>query len=170
MSLLLDSAASRSDCRDTLGRLLDEELVALSGLERLLIAERDVLAKNESPEALEGVCSQRQVRMSELLRIQDERRGLLRATGHTVDTAGIESLLRVCDPQRTLPERWARCADLAARCRGLNDFNGALVASRMRRVEGMLEILTGRKRETPVYGRQGQQAWVAAGRLLAAEA
>jgi flagellar biosynthesis/type III secretory pathway chaperone len=108
--------------------------------------------------------------MSELLRIQDERRGLLRATGHTVDTAGIESLLRICDPQRTLPARWARCADLAARCRGLNDFNGALVASRMRRVEGMLEILTGRKRETPIYGRQGQQAWVAAGRLLAAEA
>jgi hypothetical protein len=40
----------------------------------------------------------------------------------------------------------------------------------MRRVEGMLEILTGRKRETPIYGRQGQQAWVTAGRLLAAEA
>jgi hypothetical protein len=34
----------------------------------------------------------------------------------------------------------------------------------------MLEILTGRKRETPIYGRQGQRAWVAAGRLLAAEA
>jgi len=29
---------------------------------------------------------------------------------------------------------------------------------RVGRVEGMLEILTGRKRETPIYGRQGQQA------------
>ena len=170
MSPLLDSAATRSGCRDTLGRLLDEEIDALFGLERLLIAERDVLAKNDSPEALEEVCSHRQLRMTQLLKIQDERRGLLRATGHTVDTAGIESLLRICDPQRTLPGRWARCADLADRCRGLNDFNGALVASRMRRVEGMLEILTGRKRETPIYGRQGQQAWVTAGRLLAAEA
>jgi flagella synthesis protein FlgN len=170
MSILLDLATARSDCRDTLGQLLDEELDALSGLERLLIAERDVLAKNDSPEALEEVCSHRQLRISQLLKIQDERRGLLRATGHTVDNAGIESLLKICDPQRKLLDRWAHCAERAARCRELNDFNGALVASRMRRVEGMLEILTGRKREAPIYGRQGQQAWVAAGRLLAAEA
>lgn len=166
----LDTPAAREACRQTLGRLLDEESAALAELERLLTAEREVLVKNEPAEVLEQVCARRQDSMSALLRIQDERRDLLRMIGQTADAQGLERLLRVCDPARTLPARWGECAERARRCRELNDFNGALVTSRMRRVEGMLEILTGRRRETPVYGRQGQQAWVAAGRLLATEA
>lgn len=170
MTPALESRAIREDCRQTLDRLLGEELRALTELERLLQAEREVLTQNDSPEALETVCARRQDSMSALLRVQDERRGMLRLFGLSADTAGLEKLLTVCDPDRTLPARWGECAERARRCRELNDFNGALVTSRMRRVEGLLEILTGRKPETPVYGRQGRQAWVAAGRLLATEA
>ena len=170
MTAALESPGAREACRQTLGRLLDEESAALSALERLLLAEREVLTSNEPAEALEAVCARRQDSMGALLRIQDERRGLLRMFGYTPDTEGLERLLRFVDPQRTLPARWGDCAERARHCRELNDFNGALVASRMRGVEGMLEILTGRRRETPVYGRQGQQAWVSAGRLLATEA
>jgi len=162
--------AAREECRRTLDRLLADEIAALAELETLLEAEREVLVCNESPEALEDVCARRQDCMGGLLRVQDERRGVLRMLGIEAEAAGLERLMRDCDPARSLPARWGECAERARRCREINDFNGALVASRMRRVEGMLEILTGRKRETPIYGRQGQQAWVAAGRLLAAEA
>ncbi len=167
---MFDSLTAREECRRTLERLLAEEIAALAELERQLDAERDVLVRNESPEALEDACARRQDCMGTLLRVQDERRGVLRMLGIDSDVAGLDRLMRECDPQRSLPARWGECAERARRCRDINDFNGALVASRMRRVEGMLEILTGRKRETPIYGRQGQQAWVAAGRLLAAEA
>jgi flagellar biosynthesis/type III secretory pathway chaperone len=170
MTGALDTSAAREACRQTLARLLDEESAALSDLETLLLAERDVLVKHEPADALETVCARRQDSMGALLRIQDERRSLLRLHGFTADAPGLERLLLACDPQRSLPARWGDCAERARHCRELNDFNGALVASRMRRVEGMLEILTGRRRETPVYGRQGQQAWVSAGRLLATEA
>ena len=170
MTAPLATAAAREEVRRTLERLLTEEIAALAELERLLETEREVLVRNDSPEALEDACTRRQDCMGGLLRIQDERRGVLRMLGFEADAAGLERLMRECDPQRSLPARWGECAERARRCRGINDFNGALVSSRMRRVAGLLEILTGRKAETPVYGRQGQQAWGAAGRLLATEA
>ena len=166
----LATPAARERCRATLERLLAEEWTALQSLETLLGTERDVLTRNESPEELEGVCARRQDAMGALLRIQDERGGVLRMLGCEADAAGLERVVRECDPQRTLPPRWERCAELARRCRELNDFNGALVATRMRRVEGLLEVLTGRKPQVPTYGRQGHQAWMSAGRLLATEA
>ena len=166
----LGTPAARERCRATLERLLVEECAALQALEALLGTERDVLTRNESPEELEAVCARRQEAMGGLLRIQDERRGVLRMLGCDPDAAGLERAVRDCDPGRTLPARWERCAELARRCRELNDFNGAIVATRMRRVEGLLEVLTGRKPQVPTYGRQGQQAWVGAGRLLATEA
>ncbi|MFM7626707.1 MAG: flagella synthesis protein FlgN [Gammaproteobacteria bacterium] len=167
----LATPAAREEIRRTLERLLADEIAALAELERLLDTEREVLVRNDSPEALEDACARRQDCMGGLLRIQDERRGLLRMLGFEADTAGLDRLMRICDPERSLPARWSECAERARRCREINDFNGALVSSRMRRVAGLLEILTGRKTDTPVYGRQGQQAWAgAAGRLLATEA
>lgn len=170
MTGTLATPAAREELRRTLDRLLGEELAALAELERLLVAEREILVRNDSPEALEDACTRRQDCMGALLRVQDERRTTLRMFGFEADTAGLERVMQICDPQRSLPARWGECAERARRCREINDFNGALVASRMRRVAGLLEILTGRRSETPVYGRQGQQAWVAAGRLLATEA
>ena len=67
---------------------------------------------------------------------------------------GLERLLAWCDPSRTLRRRWAECAERAARCRNLNDRNGALVTVRLKNVEGMLDVLTGRAKPK-VYGRQG---------------
>ena len=69
-----------------------------------------------------------------------------------------------------LPPRWAECAELAKRCRSLNDHNGALVASRMRRIQGVLEVITGKRSDPNVYGKQAQQAWITRGRMVAAEA
>jgi flagellar biosynthesis/type III secretory pathway chaperone len=166
----LATPAGREECRRTLDRLLTEELAALAELERRLEAEREVLVRNESPEALEDACARRQDCMGALLRVQEERRGIVRALGFEPDAPGIARLLRECDPQRSLPARWGECSERARRCREINDFNGALVAARIRRVTGLLEIITGRRAETPVYGRQGQQAWKSAGRLLATEA
>lgn len=105
MSGVFANAAAREDCRRGLDRLLTEELAALAELERLLEAEREVLVRNESPEALEDACARRQDCMGGLLRVQDERRSLVRALGFEADAAGLERLLRECDPQRSLPAR-----------------------------------------------------------------
>jgi flagellar biosynthesis/type III secretory pathway chaperone len=102
--------------------------------------------------------------------LQSERQNLLRLHGFSCDNVGLASLIKVCDPERALPARWAECADLARRCRDLNDHNGALVASRMRRIQGMLEVLTGKRSEKTTYGRQAHQGFGTRGRVLATEA
>ncbi len=156
--------------RDQFSRLLEEEARTLADLEALLGREHEILVRNEGAEVLEEACAARQLRMGELLRIQDERRGLLRMLGQSADNAGIDAVLRVCDAAGSLRSRWQQCAAAAGRCREINDRNGALVQARMKRVEGMLEVLTGQQRGPRVYGPQGQFASGPASRLLAAEA
>ncbi|MCU0759112.1 MAG: flagellar protein FlgN [Steroidobacteraceae bacterium] len=156
--------------REQFSALIDDECRVLADLEQLLAREHDILVRNESPEALEAACGARQQRIGELLRIQEERRVLLRMLGQSPDNAGLEAVLRACGAGEPLRARWQACADAARRCRERNDRNGALVAARMKRVEGMLEILTGQRPGPRVYGPQGQVAAGPSSRLLAAEA
>lgn len=161
---------STNDVRLVISRLLDEERRLLLELEKLLDNEKAILLRDESPEQLEAACRSRQDCMVALLRLQDERQNLLRMSGFSTDNVGLASLIRACDPERTLPSRWAECAELAKRCRALNDHNGALVTSRMRRIQGMLEVLTGKRGEKTTYGRQAQQGFGTSGRVLVTEA
>ena len=158
-----------SVCRDHLARLISEESASLTQLEALLGQEHDTLVAN-NVEALEQATQKRQVAISALLRIEDERRSLCQMHGQSADVVGLEKLLAWCDPRGTLKAHWADCAALAGRCRDLNERNGALVMARMKRVEGLLGVIT-RRETVATYGPQGG-AYQAprAGGVLAVEA
>lgn len=154
-----------------LSRFLTEERRLLNELERLLGAEREALQASSSPEQLEEACAIRQTCMNALLRLQEERNAWLVTSGFTGDAAGLLQLIRACDTHGDLPPRWAECASLAKRCRELNNQNGALVASRMRRVQGVLDILMGQAVETAsTYSRSLQDPARSTGRVLSLEA
>ncbi|HMN45266.1 MAG TPA: flagellar protein FlgN [Povalibacter sp.] len=141
-------------CRDTLERLLAEEAATLSRLEELLDQEHEFLTSNDV-EALEKAGEARQSCIAALIAIEDERRSLCRMMNVSADAAGLDKLLNWCDPSRQLKTRWAACAQRAAHCRSLNDRNGALVTARLKRVEGMLGVITGRASQPKVYGSKG---------------
>lgn len=154
-----------------LARWLTEERQLLGDLERLLRKEREALQTGSSPEQLEQACEIRQQCMSSLLRLQEERNSWLSQIGFSGDAAGMLQLIRACDTQGDLPPRWAECAALAKRCRELNQQNGALVASRMRRVQGVLDILMGHAADAnATYSRSLQNSARAPGRVLRLEA
>lgn len=155
---------------EALSRLIDEEHRTLVELERLLGHEHQILVRNEDPAALEDACDARQICMGTLLRVQEERRLLLRALGHAADNAGIAAFLAVSDPTESLRRRWIDCAEVAQRCRDLNERNGALVNARMRRVESMLDLLTGQRVASPLYDRGGSVAEAREPRLVATRA
>lgn len=144
------------DCRGVLSRLIDEEGATLADLVQLLEREHELLVANRSAEALEDACEARQICMGTLLRIQDERRGLLRLLNLGDSAAALDDLLTRCDPQGDLKTHWAATLATARRCRELNGRNGALVNARMRRVEGLLNVLTGERSTPNLYGPQGQ--------------
>jgi flagellar biosynthesis/type III secretory pathway chaperone len=141
-------------CRDTLGKLVGEELTALAQLEALLEREHALLLDNDIEE-FERAGELRQSCVTTLLRIDDERRNLCRLSNVPADMHGLQRLLSWCDPERTLQARWAECAERATRCRNSNERNGALVSARLKRVEGLLETLTGRANQPKIYARQG---------------
>lgn len=142
-------------CRDHLGRLLTEESSALTQLAVLLDREHESLASGDI-DAIEAAGTARQNCVGELLRIEDERRSLCRQLNYTVDAAGIDQLMSWCDPSRELRQRWAETLDLATQCRSRNQRNGTLVAAKLKRVEGLLSVVTGRQKPG-VYSAKGVQ-------------
>jgi flagellar biosynthesis/type III secretory pathway chaperone len=141
-------------CREHLEKLLVEEISNLARLEELLDQEHQYLEANDV-EALERAGDARQSCVMALVAIEDERRSLCRMMNVSPDAIGIDKLLDWCDPTRDIKTRWAACAERATRCRSLNDRNGALVAARLKRVEGMLDVITGRSNQPKVYGSKG---------------
>jgi flagellar biosynthesis/type III secretory pathway chaperone len=65
------------------------------------------------------------------VRIEDERRSLSRAAGHSEDPSGLHSLLAWCDPTGLLKPALQEYRDRTQRCRELNDRNGILVNGRL---------------------------------------
>jgi flagellar biosynthesis protein FlgN len=154
-------------CREHLQKLLAEEGSALAQLETLLDHEHELLLANDV-DGLDRAGESRQACVGTLLHVEDERRSLCRMMNVPADSQGLERLLRWCDASGTLQRRLADCAERAGRCRERNDRNGALVTARLKKVEGLLEVLTGRTNQPKVYGRQGMfQAPGASTRVLA---
>jgi flagellar biosynthesis protein FlgN len=143
-----------SVCKEHLSKLISEETKALSRLEELLDKEHEYLLANDI-EALDRAGDERQSCISDLVRVDDDRRTLCRMLNMPTDKTGLERMLTWCDPSATLQPRIADCAERAGRCRNLNDRNGALVTARLNRVEGLLDVVTGRANQPKVYGRQG---------------
>lgn len=144
-------------CREHLETLLAEEANALARLATLLDREYELLSANDV-EALDRAGEERQACIGELIRIEDERRSLCRMMSVPADASGLDRLLAWCDPSHGLKRRWAACAEQATQCRERNDRNGALVAARLRKVAGLLDVLTGRADQPKVYGRAGALA------------
>lgn len=141
-------------CREHLGTLLTEETAALRELEDVLEREHDVLgARNVA--AIERTALVRQQMMGNLARTEEERRSLCTLHGYTPDWVGLESLMRWCDPDGTLLSVLRECAELATRCRDLNNKNGTLVAAQLKHVEGLLSALTGGASQPVTYGPNG---------------
>jgi flagellar biosynthesis protein FlgN len=156
-------------CRDHLERLLNEENGLLAKLETLLDQEHDFIAEN-NVDSLEQAGHSRQTCMGELVRLEDERRSLCKMSGKSADLHGLEDLMKWCDPKGSLQSHWGECAQRAQRCRQLNDRNGMMVTARLKRVEGMLNIITGRTQTPNTYGRQGTYASQSTGRIVRREA
>src|SRR5580698_2598097 len=120
----------QAQCREKLGRLISDEATGLNELATLLDREHGFLEANDVT-SLEGATRERQRCVARIFRVDEERRALCRDMGRDVDLKGLEDLLRWCDPRGSLAGNWAQCSEAAARARGLNDRNGALVAARL---------------------------------------
>jgi len=117
-------------CREQLATLMAEQNAHLAALETLLTQEYELLQARDA-EGLEKAGTARQQCIGHILRIEDERRALCRATGRSDDTPGLHSLLAWCDPTGLLMPAMQEYLERTQRCRELNDRNGILVNGRL---------------------------------------
>lgn len=141
-------------CSEHLTTLLREESELLAQLEELLAQESRVLETSDI-QTLERTTRARQERMGALARIEEQRRSLCAMHGFSADRMGLDGLMAWCDSEGKLLLRLRECAERAMRCRDLNDRNGIIVGARLKRVEGMLDALTGRPTRSDTYGPRG---------------
>ena len=144
-------------CREHLTALVREESELLAQLEELLARESQVLESSDV-QALETTTRARQEKMGALARLEEQRRSLCSAHGYSADRAGLEALMAWCDREGKLLSRLRECAERAVRCRDLNDRNAIVVGTRLKRVAGMLDALTGRPTRSDTYGPKGYTA------------
>jgi flagellar biosynthesis protein FlgN len=158
-------------CRETLERLIGEEISLLADLEIQLDREHGFLTGNDI-DGLEAAGQQRQATVASLLRIEHERRSLCSMLGAPTDLAGVERLIRWCDPEASLLPSFHECLERANRCRSRNDRNGALVSARMQRVSRLLGALDTNPSDGKVYGPRNAAPASASqpGRMLATRA
>jgi len=117
-------------CREQLATLMAEQNAHLAALETLLTQEYELLQARDA-EGLEKAGTARQQCIGHILRIEDERRALCRATGRNEDTAGLHSLLAWCDATELLRPAMQEYRERTQRCREHNDRNGILVNGRL---------------------------------------
>ena len=154
-------------CREHLRELVHEELASLRELKKLLDAERAVLASNDL-KALQRSTTLRQERIGQLAHIEEQRRSLITLHGETADGAGLERLLKWCDPRGLLGAALGECRRLAGACRELNDRNALLVSALLKRVNERLQALSGRTQRGATYGPHGDLDHARQGRVLRA--
>lgn len=141
--------------REHLDNLLTSEAAILEQLNALLDTEYRAITSDDI-DGLEQAGTARDACITRLLQIDADRQQLCRAAGMSADKVGLKKLLDWCDPQGSLQTRWLKSVESIRQCRALNDRNGALVNSRMKRVEGMLEVLHGPQgRNERVYSARG---------------
>jgi flagellar biosynthesis protein FlgN len=119
-----------TQCREQLATLMAEQNAQLAALEGLLTQEYTLLQTRDA-EGLEQAGAARQQCLGHILRIEDERRALCRATGREDDTAGLHGLLAWCDPTGLLVPAMQEYRERTQRCREQNDRNGILVNGRL---------------------------------------
>src|SRR5688572_23189479 len=110
-------------CREQLATLMAEVNAQLAALEGLLTQEYALLQTRDA-EGLEQAGAARQQCLGHILRLEDERRALCRATGRGDESAGLQSLLAWCDPAGLLVPAMQEYRDRTQRCREQNDRNG----------------------------------------------
>jgi flagellar biosynthesis/type III secretory pathway chaperone len=152
-------------CREHLAEIIREELGLLAQLHGLLEEERQVIASTDL-KRLQRCTELRQQRFRALAASDEQRRALCSLHGQSADAAGVERLIKWCDPQGELAPLLRESRERVLRCRELNNRNGVLVAAHLKRVDQRLRALRGRASGAPIYGPRGDLSGNRSGRIL----
>jgi flagellar biosynthesis/type III secretory pathway chaperone len=146
-------SVQRSDVHEHLRRILAEEARLLGELELLLQQETEVV-RGDDIQAIQRIGGDRQRCVDALTRLEAERADACHMFSFGSGRGALERLFQWADASGALHGQWASNLELARRCKGINDQNGAIVAAKLRHVQQLLGKLRGTS-PPPVYSAKG---------------
>ena len=134
-------------CREHLQKLLAEELNALTQLETLLDREHELLVANDV-DGLDRAGEARQACVGELLRVEDERRSLCRMMNVPTDCRAWSDCCAGAIPRTRCSVAWATALSVRRAAASSTIATARWSPRDLKKVEGMLDVLTGRANQT----------------------
>lgn len=139
-----------------IGRVLDEEIQAATGLLAILKTEREIL-KQRDMEALSRSGDAKHKVLAELDALDKDRLSLAELAGIPADREGFGDFLESLHQGDGVRVRWQRLVGLLEECQDRNESNGRLVALQRAHVEKALAALRGVDKQPTLYGPDGSQ-------------
>jgi flagellar biosynthesis/type III secretory pathway chaperone len=141
-------------------------LPLLVRLHELIMDERQALTGRE-PAALEQVVQQKLAVVEEITPLLQERDALQRRLGAAEGIAGGDQLVKSAPQESQVREQWDALRAQAQLVEKDNALNGHLALQGEKAARMGISLLTGRKAEPALYGRNGENGVSLSGHTLA---
>lgn len=139
--------------------LLNNGLKATQSLFELLNTEADKLKQTVDPDAISTIAATKKDLVVQLEQFTKQLGQVLATEQLTIGDNGIKTyLIKAKDTGIDISETWNcwhRIANLAEKCRAVNEQNGASIALLSRHTQRSLQILRGKSPLTATYGPDG---------------
>jgi flagellar biosynthesis/type III secretory pathway chaperone len=148
---------STTDARNQIVALLnDTALVALS-LQETLLAERCALEQQDI-DAIDALLGDKSICINKLTCMDSRREELCEAWGFAPGPDRMQDLMRWCDVDELIEDRWGHLLAVAAQSNTINKTNGAIIRARQQQFEASLAVLRGTTPGAETYGSKGEES------------
>ena len=147
------TAEARSQIVDILDACLSEALALQESLE----VERRAL-ETQDTDALHAIVLSKNDHAEKLGGLDQERDMLCRQWEFASGPQQMDDLMKWCDEDGAIDNRWAELMDTATKGNALNMTNGAIIRLRQQHFETSLSVLRGVAPGSDTYGRNGEES------------
>jgi flagella synthesis protein FlgN len=138
-----------------LQQLLDEEVVLMRSLDKLLTEEQNVLTNNEA-EKLGAITPEKNSLLTQIIELEKNRNFLLASIGYSPDAKGMQDFFSTSPDNVAVEETWKNLLLISSDAQEKNRTNGLLINRQLSRNQGALNILQQNNQTGSMYGADGQ--------------
>jgi len=138
----------RSQVLDLLGTSVFHAL----GLKESLVDEKAAL-EGQDMDALNDAVENKSRCVNELKSLDSKRSSLCSDAGFDAGPSQMHEVVKWCDTESLIANRWEHLMSLASECNALNLTNGAIIRVHQQQIRSKLSVLRGEAPDADTYGR-----------------
>lgn len=150
-------SSSPIETRDRFIDLLNDSVYQALGLKETLEEERKAL-ESQDMERIERAVDDKSACVSRLQKLDEQRIEWCTAAGFAAGPDQMRDLIKWCDEDDLIKNRWDHLMIVAAESSAFNMTNGAIIRLRQQQFDSSLSVLRGISPGADTYGRHGGES------------